>query len=101
VEAVTAAAPTTLDAETQLVRAGVSALHAGDAAEALAAFDQHARLYPTGFLAEERSGERVLALCDLGRKADASDAARAFLAAYPRSPLAARVRASCATPSNP
>jgi hypothetical protein len=95
------AAPTTLDAETQLVRAGVGALHAGDPAGALAAFDQHARLYPSGFLAEERSGERVLALCDLGRAADASEAARAFLAVYPRSPLAARVRGSCAATSNP
>jgi RNA polymerase sigma-70 factor (ECF subfamily) len=76
-------------------------LHAGEAAAALAALDQHARLYPNGFLAEERAGERVLALCDLGRTAEASEAARAFLARYPRSPLAVRVKGSCAAPSNP
>lgn len=94
-------APTTLDAETQLVRAGVAALHAGDPARALGIFDEHARLYPNGFLSEERAGERVLALCDLGRAGEAANAARAFLAEHSRSPLAARIRASCATPTNP
>jgi hypothetical protein len=97
----TAASPTTLDAETQLVRAGVAAMHGGDPARALAAFDEHAQQYPDGFLAEERSGERVFALCALGRTVEASEAARRFLASYPRSPLAARVRASCAATSNP
>jgi RNA polymerase sigma-70 factor (ECF subfamily) len=83
------------------LREGVSALHAGDAARALAAFDEHARLYPNGFLSEERAGERVLALCDLGRTAEAGAAASAFLAQHPRSPLAARVRSSCGGRSNP
>lgn len=93
--------PTTLDAETKLVRQGVGALHTGDAARALALFDEHARLYSDGFLAEERAGERVLALCDLGRNVEAADAARAFLSQHPRSPLAARVRSSCGGRPNP
>jgi hypothetical protein len=93
--------PTTLDAETKLVRQGVGALHTGDAARALALLDEHARLYPDGFLAEERAGERVLALCDLGRNVEAADAARAFLSQHPRSPLAARVRSSCGGRPNP
>jgi len=90
-------APTTIEAETRLVRAGVAALHAGDAARALAAFDQHARDYPNGLLAEERSAERVIALCDLGRRADARVGAVGFLRQYPHSPLAARVRSACAS----
>jgi RNA polymerase sigma-70 factor (ECF subfamily) len=83
------------------VRGGVAALHAGDAARALALFDQHARTYPNGLLSEERAAERVLALCDLGRHAEARLGAGEFLRQYPRSPLAARLRESCATTTSP
>jgi hypothetical protein len=93
--------PTTLEAETRLVRAGVAALHAGDSARALALFDEHARSYPNGILAEERAAERVAALCDLGRDAEARTAAAAFLRDHPRSTLSARVQASCGARSNP
>jgi hypothetical protein len=92
-----ALAPTTLEAETRLVRAGVGALHAGDSVHALALFDEHARLYPTGALAEERAAERVIALGDLRRCDDARAAALAFLRDHPSSPLAARVRTACAS----
>jgi hypothetical protein len=47
-------------------------------------------------LAEERAGERVIALCALGRVAEARSAARDFVAAYPRSPLVARIDPPCA-----
>jgi len=87
--------PTTLENETRLVRAGIAALHAGDPAAALAFFDEHARSYPNGALAEERAAERVTALCDLGRDDEASRAAASFMREHPRSPLAARVSAGC------
>jgi hypothetical protein len=93
--ALTTSAPT-VEAEMGLVRSGVDALHEGDPSRALALFDEHARLYANGVLAEERAGERVIALCDLGRAADARAAATEFLGAHAHAPLAARVRASCA-----
>jgi hypothetical protein len=95
------APPTTLEAETRLVRAGVSALHAGDAARALALFDEHARTFPDGALAEERAAERVIALASLHRCEQARTAAAAFLREHPHSPLAGRVRERCVPASNP
>jgi hypothetical protein len=88
--------PTTLEAETRLVQAGLAALHDGDAVRALAFFDEHARSYPNGVLAEERDVERIEALCALGRSDAPRVAASAFLRAHPGSPLVQRVRASCA-----
>jgi hypothetical protein len=90
--------PTTLEAETRLVRAGVAALHEHDPARALALFDEHARSYPSGTLSEERAAARVSALCDLGQLDNAQAAAAAFLRDRPSSPLAARVRTACGIP---
>ena len=87
--------PTTIEAETRLLRDGLAALHSGDPARALALFDEHARRYASGVLAEERSAERVVALHDLGRVIEANQAAAAFLRDHPSSPLRARVRAAC------
>jgi hypothetical protein len=92
---------TTLEAETRLVRAGVAALHAGNAARALALFDEHARAFPSGVLSQERAAERVVALGALHRCDDARAAAALFLRDHPHSLLAARVRGSCAGTSNP
>jgi hypothetical protein len=94
-------APTTLEAETRLVRAGVAALHGGDVARALALFEEHARAFPNGALSEERAAERVVALGELHRCDRARVAAAAFLRDYPRSPLVARVRTSCTERPNP
>jgi hypothetical protein len=88
--------PETLQAETRLVRTGIAALRAGDASRALASFDEHARLFPAGALAEERAAERVDALCALGRTSDAWFAASAFLRDHPSSPYGARMRSGCA-----
>jgi hypothetical protein len=82
-------------AETRLVSGAVEALRAGDAARALALLDEHARAFPHGILAEERSAERVSALCKLGRLDEAAAEANRFLTTSPDSPLAGRVRASC------
>jgi hypothetical protein len=81
--------------ETRLLRSANQALHAGDAARALTLLEEHARLYPHGILTEERSAERVSALCALGRIDDAKLEAARFLASTPDSPLAASVRTSC------
>jgi hypothetical protein len=94
-------APTTLEAETRLVHAGLAALHGGDAVRALALFDEHARTFPNGVLAEERDVERIEALCSLGRSDGVRAAATQFLRAHPGSPLVARVRASCAAANGP
>jgi outer membrane protein assembly factor BamD (BamD/ComL family) len=96
-----AVVPTTLEAETRLIQSGVRALHAGDGARALALFDEHARLFQAGALAEERAAERVAALGQLQRCDEARAAAAAFAREHPNSPLTARVRAVCVSPSNP
>ncbi|HEY7376427.1 MAG TPA: hypothetical protein VIF57_29985 [Polyangia bacterium] len=83
----------TLADEARLVHEGVAALRTGEPGRALTLFDAHAALYPRGALAEERAAERVFALVDLGRAAEARAAAAEFLRAHPASPLAARVRA--------
>lgn len=90
-----------LQAETRLVRAGLAALHAGDPARALALFDEHARSYPNGILADERAAERIVSLCELGRASEARTAALLFLRDHRTSPLSERVRSSCAAASNP
>jgi hypothetical protein len=87
--------PTTLRAETALIRAGLDALHGGDPARALALFNQHAREFPGGILSDERDVERITALCDLGRNAEARDAAASFLSRRPSGSLAGRVLSSC------
>jgi hypothetical protein len=86
----------TLEIETRLLRDAEALRRAGNGARALVLLDEHAARFPNGVLAEERTAARVFALCDLGRVSDASGEAQRFLAERPRSPLAARVRASCA-----
>ncbi len=82
-----------LEEEMRIVRAGDAALRSGNAASALALFDQHARDFPHGVLVEERAADRVLALCALGRELEASADAERFLRDKPNAPLAAKVRA--------
>ena len=86
----------TLEDETRLVQSAIAALRSGDPASGLSLLDEHAREFPHGVLAEERSGERVLALCALGREAEARTAADRFLVEHANAPLAGKVRASCA-----
>ncbi len=88
-------APTAAAKETQLLRSADGAMRSGDARGALALLDEHARRFPHGVLAEERSAERVSALCALGRVSEARDEAARFLSATPDSPLAESVRTSC------
>ena len=85
----------TVAAETRLLRRAEESLRSGDAAHALALLDEHARTFPNGILTEERSAERVLTLCKLGRTSEAREEAARFLRATPESPLADSVRSSC------
>ncbi len=94
----TAAGPATLGAEADLLARSDAALKGGDAPRALELLDKHAASFPEGALVEERESERVVVLCALGRSDDAHTLASAFLRERPRSPLAARVRASCGGP---
>ncbi|HEX3855121.1 MAG TPA: hypothetical protein VHW01_29360 [Polyangiaceae bacterium] len=68
-------------------------LHGGNAAQAVSALDQLSSRVPTGALMEERAATRVIALCTLGRVSEAGVAA--FMARYPSSVHAARVRGAC------
>ncbi|HEY3664874.1 MAG TPA: hypothetical protein VGL19_02695 [Polyangiaceae bacterium] len=67
-------------------------LHAGNAAQALSALDQLTQQVPRGALMEERAATRALAQCALGRSGSTADA---FIARYPKSVHAARVRSAC------
>ncbi|MFT3776624.1 MAG: hypothetical protein QM820_65630 [Minicystis sp.] len=86
--------PDTLVAETQRLREAHGALQGGDPTRALALLDEQAAAGAQ--LREERAAARILALCQLGKVDEARAAAARFLAESPRSPLADRVRASCA-----
>ena len=79
-----------------LLRRAHDLLAAGRASEALAALDEHARVYPGGVLAEEREAERIAAVCARGDGTKARELTGAFAAAHPRSALLPRVRRTCA-----
>jgi len=84
--------------EVELLAEAQSAINAGDGARALVLLDEHARRFPSGAMSQEREAARVFALCALGRTGEARAAAERFLSAFPTSPQAARVRASCGAP---
>ena len=86
----------TLSGELTLLRDAEAALGRGDATQALADTDEHARLYPTGTLRQESMATRALALCVLKRPAEAKSLAVTLAGEAPRSPYADRLRASCA-----
>jgi outer membrane protein assembly factor BamD (BamD/ComL family) len=72
------------------------ALRDGRAEEALRLLAEQDKTFARGALHEERAAARVLALCSAGRTAEGRAARDRFLATYPRSPAADRVRSSCA-----
>jgi hypothetical protein len=87
---------TSLAEETRLLHAAQRELASKHAVAALELLDEHAVRFPGGALAEERSAARVLALCALGRSAEARRVAEAFVSSSPQSPLVPRLRGSCA-----
>jgi hypothetical protein len=88
--------PTTVATEARLLREADASLRAGDGARALSLLNDHAASFPNGILREERDAERVAVLCALGRTTQARESAATFLRDHARSPLAVRVRSSCA-----
>ncbi|AKU95562.1 hypothetical protein AKJ09_02226 [Labilithrix luteola] len=92
-----AAAPSDSDAlerETNLWRQANRARNDGQWAEALRLLDQHAREFPHGVLAVERTVERIVVLCHMGRREEARESS-AFLATHPDSSLRRRVESNC------
>ena len=90
-----AADPDTLEREARILADARRARQADDAERALALLDQHAREFPTGWLASDRAAERIVVLCALGRRAEAVREAAIFLKGRPRGPLTRRVEMSC------
>ncbi len=88
-------APDPLSEESMLVAAGEAQLRAGHAANALTLFERALARHPRGTLRVEALAGRALALCRAGRTEAGQREAARFLAAYPRSPSAPRIREAC------
>jgi hypothetical protein len=86
----------TLGDELELLHRAQSAWRAKDAAQAMTLLDQHRTRFPRSELKLERDGLRVLTLCELGRKPEATSLAHKLLERAPRSPLRATIEESCA-----
>jgi hypothetical protein len=69
------------------------AVAAHQPAAAMAALDEYQRRFPAGVLAQEATLLRIETLAARGDKADAARLGRQFLERYPRSAMAARVKA--------
>lgn len=91
-----AASTNSLGDELELLHRAQSAWRAKDAAQAMALLDQHRSRFPRSELKLERDGLRVLTLCELGRKTEATSLAHKLLERAPRSPLRATIEESCA-----
>jgi len=88
--------PSNLMAEVAAVGSANRSLRDGNPEEALRILDANAGVLQDGTLQEETAVSRILALCQLGRTAEAKGEAQRFLRAWPSSPLVPRVKASCA-----
>jgi hypothetical protein len=92
----TAATPDrSLAEEAALLQRAQAELRAGNNDAALKLLEEHRSGYADGAMAEERQAAQVLALCAAGRIEQGRDAARAFMAAHPKSPHRSRVSAAC------
>ncbi|MDD9946242.1 MAG: hypothetical protein OXU20_34680 [Myxococcales bacterium] len=84
-----------LAAEMKLMTAAQAASRRGNHRQAMTLLRAHGRRFPHGVMAEEREAERVLSLCEVGRRAAARRAAKRFVARFSGSPHTARVLAAC------
>jgi hypothetical protein len=92
--------PDTSSDELVLVAAARTAIRDGEWKPALADLDEHARRFPSGVLAEERSALRAIVLCRSGA-ADARTAVLAFNSSYPGSHHHRSIKAACDQRTNP
>jgi outer membrane protein assembly factor BamD (BamD/ComL family) len=81
-----------LAAEVALLDRARARVAAGDLAGAIAALDEHRRDFSDGALVAEAELLRIDATLRRGQRAEAQELGRRFLARFPRSPLAQRVR---------
>lgn len=88
--------PSSLGQEIELLHGAQAAWRTHEAPRALALIEQHRERFPRSALRLEREGLQVLALCEVGRKAEAKALARSLLARAPRSPLRGSIEESCA-----
>jgi len=91
----TAPAAADLAGDLDRLRQVHAALRGGRSEEALSLLDREGKGLEAGPLAEEAQGGRISALCQLGRLADARAATARFVATWPASPLALRLRGGC------
>jgi hypothetical protein len=87
--------PSALAEETALLGRIHRALGDGRAAEALELAAEHARRFPRGVFARERSVAKARALCALDRRPDARAVADAFVRAHPGSHLVEQMASIC------
>jgi hypothetical protein len=73
-----------------------AAIQGGSIAQAGELLRTYDRRFPFGKLTEERAAAGILVLCAAGRTQSARSEAHRFIARWPRSPLVARIQASCA-----
>lgn len=90
-----------LQRETELLVRAQRELSSGRSESALELIEQHERHFPRGSLAQERAAARVFALCRAGRPLEARAHAQRFLRTAPASPVAPRIRRSCAFAETP
>jgi len=90
-----APAPRSLRIETSMLADANRALRDGEPGRSLRLLDEYDRRFPAGVLRQEMTATRIIARCQVNPGAASKEAARAFLAQYPASPLASRVRSSC------
>ena len=84
-----------LSEESMLVAAAEAQLRAGHASEALSLYDRALARHASGALRVEALAGRIASLCRLGRTDEGRRELERFLASYPRSPSAQRLRTSC------
>lgn len=85
----------TVAQEAALLAQGRSALRDARPRDALRYVAQHARLFPSGTLSQERAMLKVAARCEAGDRDTARQDAQDFVQRFPNSPLRARVLALC------
>jgi len=85
----------TLALELSMLQRARRALNLGNGLLALGIVESLDERVPTGVLMEERSATRILSLCKLGRDRQVQQRSKQFLARYPRSMYAQRVRNGC------
>jgi hypothetical protein len=93
--AVSAGGEDPLLAEMKLIGRAQVAMREGRPEQALELLEQHRAAFGSGSLSEERAAAEVFSLCQLGRGVEARARAARFLARFPASPLAPRVRSAC------